>query len=203
MTGGTRTSTGRRGQDPRRDPARDPGRVPGRAYGLRLRGGLAAAALALLATACGGGGADGPGVASDNGGASASAGSSAGSGSASASPGGTRQDQLVAFARCMREKGVEVADPAPGDENVQLPPGTKGDARTQEALAACQGLLGAGGKENTDASAQDKAVRLARCLRDKGLDVADPEPGKPLQLSGAANDPKAREAITECRASVR
>ncbi|WP_188267910.1 MULTISPECIES: hypothetical protein [unclassified Streptomyces] len=162
-----------------------------------MRGAIAAAALTLLATACAGGGSDEPGVASKGGGPTASP------GSASASPSGTRQDQLVAFARCMREKGVDIADPAPGDENVQLPPGTKGDARTQEALAGCQGLLGAGGKENTDASAQDKAVRLARCLREKGLDVADPEPGKPLQLSGAGSDPKARTAITECRASVR
>ncbi|MFE2554982.1 hypothetical protein OG361_03340 [Streptomyces sp. NBC_00090] len=164
--------------------------------GGRMRtGAVAVAALAALATGCGGG-TDGPGVASNGGAPSASA-------SASASPGGSRQDQLVAFAGCMREHGIPVPDPAQGDENIQLPPGTKGDSRTQKALGECQGLLGAGGKENTDASAQDKAVRLARCLREKGLDVADPEPGKPLQLSGAANDPKARVAITECRASVR
>lgn len=164
--------------------------------GRLRRGALAAVALAALATGCGGGGDETPGVASGGGTRSAPA-------SASASPSGSRQDQLVAFAGCMREHGIEVADPAPGDENVQLPPGTKGDTRTQKALAECQGLLGAGGKEGTDATAQDKAVRLARCLREKGLDVADPEPGKPLQLSGAANDPKARTAITECRASVR
>lgn len=157
---------------------------------------LTGVALAALATACGGSGADEPGVASRGGTPSAS-------GSASASPSGSRQDQLVAFARCMRDHGVQIADPAPGDENIQLPPGTKGDARTQTALGACQGLLGAGGKDGTDASAQDKAVQLARCLRGKGLNVADPEPGKPLQLNGAANDPNVRAAITECRASVR
>lgn len=156
----------------------------------------AAAAAAMLALTSCSGDSGSPGVASagdDDGKKSASA---------SASPSGSRQDQLVAFARCMRENGVQIPDPAPGEENVQLPAGTKGDARTQTALTACQRLLGGGAKDGTDSTAQDRAVALAACLRGKGLDVADPEPGKPLQLSGAANSPEAREAITACRTSI-
>lgn len=156
----------------------------------------AAAAAAMLALASCSSDSGSPGVASagdDDGKKSASA---------SASPSGSRQDQLVAFARCMRENGVQIPDPAPGEENVQLPAGTKGDANTQAALTACQKLLGGGAKDGTDSTAQDRAVALAACLRGKGLDVADPEPGKPLQLSGAANSPEAREAITACRTSI-
>lgn len=156
---------------------------------------VAAATLALALTSCSSGSGS-PGVASagdDDGKKDASA---------SASPSGSRQDQLVAFARCMRENGVRIPDPAPGEENVQLPAGTKGDAKTQAALTACQKLLGGGAKDGTDSTAQDRAVALAACLRGKGLDVADPEPGKPLQLSGAANSPEAREAITACRTSI-
>ncbi|MEU3187024.1 hypothetical protein ABZ707_22910 [Streptomyces sp. NPDC006923] len=147
----------------------------------------------LALTACGGS-SDSPGV--------ASAGDAKKSSSASAAPSGSRQDQLVAFAQCMRKNGVQIPDPAPGDENIQLPAGTKGDSTTQAALAECQQLLGGGAKDTTDSTAQDRAVELAECLRGKGLDVADPEPGKPLQLSGAANDPGARDAITACRASI-
>lgn len=162
-----------------------------------VRGGLTAlviaAALGVL-TACGG--SDSPKV------ATAGHNSDQPSASASAAPTGSRQDQLVAFTRCMRDHGVQIPDPKPGDENVQLPAGTKGDSQTQAALAACQGLLGSGGKDTTDSTAQDRAVKLAECLRGKGLNVADPEPGKPLQLTGAAGDPKAREAITACRSAI-
>ncbi|WP_173316360.1 hypothetical protein [Streptomyces fulvorobeus] len=174
------------------------GTASGRTVRRRGRGGVRAlalaAVLALASAACG----------EDSGSSGvASAGEDRQeTSSASATPTGSRQDQLVGFARCMRENGVEIPDPAPGEENVQLPAGTKGDSRTQAALAECQRLLGGGAKDTTDSTAQDRAVELAECLRGKGLDVADPEPGKPLQLSGAAGNPEAREAITACRTAV-
>lgn len=173
------------------------GREAGRRRRTLGRAGLAAvAAAAMLALTSCSGDSDSPGV------ASAGDDDAKKTSSASASPSGSRQDQLVAFAQCMRKNGVQIPDPAPGEENVQLPAGTKGDAKTQTALAECQKLLGGGAKDGTDSTAQDRAVALAACLRGKGLDVADPEPGKPLQLSGAASSPEAREAITACRASV-
>nr|WSX78516.1 hypothetical protein OH826_34520 [Streptomyces sp. NBC_00899] len=132
----------------------------------------------------------------------ASAGGDRPSASASASKPADRQDQLVRFAQCMRTNGVNVPDPAAGAQTVQLPADAKGDSRTQGALAKCQSLLGAGDKSGTDSAAQDRAVALAECLRGKGLDVADPQPGRPLQLSGAANTAKARQAITDCRSST-
>lgn len=132
----------------------------------------------------------------------ASAGDGTPSASASASRPADRQDQLVQFAQCMRTNGVNVPDPAAGAQTVQLPAGAKGDSRTQAALAKCQSLLGAGDKSGTDSAAQDQAVALAKCLRGKGLEVADPQPGQPLRLSGAANTAKAQEAITECRSST-
>ncbi|WDN57203.1 hypothetical protein [Streptomyces clavuligerus] len=125
--------------------------------------------------------------------------------SASASPSAPadRADQLVAFTRCMRENGIDMPDPAPGEENIQLPAGTKGDAGTQKALATCQRHLGSGtgAKDVTDGAVHDRAVELAKCLREKGVNVADPKPGEPLQLTGGGNDPKVRAAITECRAA--
>lgn len=174
--------------------SRQEARLHGRGRGRAGLAGTVAAASLLVLSACGGGGSDSPDV--------ASAGSGKKTSSASASPSGSRGDQLVAFARCMRDKGVPIPDPAPGEENVQLPAGTKGDSKTQAALAECQPLLGGGAKDNTDSTAQDRAVKLAKCLRSKGLEVADPEPGKPLQLSGEAGSPQAREAITACRASI-
>ncbi|WP_152617560.1 hypothetical protein [Phaeacidiphilus oryzae] len=154
---------------------------------------LGAAALLFVLSGCGGA-SKSPGV--------ASVGSAKAGATVSASAAATdRTGQLLQFASCMRQHGVNVADPQAGAQNVQLPAGTKGDASTQQALQTCQHYLGAGSKDGTDPAAQARAVALARCLRQHGVNVADPQPGQPLQISGAGNA-KAEQAALECRAAA-
>ncbi|SEK92498.1 hypothetical protein [Streptacidiphilus jiangxiensis] len=127
-----------------------------------------------------------------------------GTGAAGASPSASatadRTTQLLQFASCMRQHGVNVPDPQAGATTVQLPAGTKGDAATQAALQTCQHFLGADGKGGGDPTAVARAVALAECLRAHGISVPDPQPGQPLRISGAG-DPKTEQAVLACRAA--
>lgn len=112
-------------------------------------------------------------------------------------------DAAVKFTQCMREHGVQLPDPPPGAQTVQLPGGTKNDPNAQAAIQACQHFLAQGAsKDLNDPAAQDKAVALARCLRQHGIDVADPQPGQPLQLNVNSRDPATMQAIQDCRAAT-
>ncbi|HEX9887994.1 MAG TPA: hypothetical protein VGA69_00830 [Nitriliruptorales bacterium] len=113
--------------------------------------------------------------------------------------------QALAFAECMREEGVDMPDPAPGQdglreafrrEDVQ-----DGDRATiEQALAACEDLLpqrdhgaGAGHDQERD----EMMLELAECLREQGLDVPDD-----LFAGGAMHDvedDELRAAMEECR----
>ena len=54
-----------------------------------------------------------------------------------------------------------------------------------------------------DLSQDEKGVKFAQCLREHGLDVADPEPGKGIQLKFGPESGKSREqvdqAMEDCR----
>jgi hypothetical protein len=137
-------------------------------------------ALCLLASACGGSsGASSDGVASAGGAATKT---------------GADDDKKtdpekagLDFARCMREHGVDMPDPkADAGGMVMIGPG--GDpnvARSSEpepgfaeANKACEhhlgGLIGEGPGQ-MDAEAQDKALKFARCMRENGVDMPDPD----------------------------
>jgi hypothetical protein len=55
-----------------------------------------------------------------------------------------QHDNLVALARCLRQRGVSVPDPLPG-QSLSLPRGSSHDQRVQNAIAAC-GKSGKSGK---------------------------------------------------------
>jgi hypothetical protein len=82
------------------------------------------------------------------------------------------------------------------------------------ALAACSlvvagsGCGGGAGADAADAEAasgdtvgrDDAMLMMARCLREQGLDVEDPQPGKPMQQRvDRTNDAKTRKANETCR----
>jgi hypothetical protein len=154
--------------------------------------GAAAAALGLGLAACSSSPTS-PGVATVGAGPPASA-----SATARTFAPEDRTAQLLHFAQCLRQHGLSIADPQPGAENVQLPAGTKSDPATQAALQSCQHLLGAGTKTGSDQAAQDRGLTLARCLRQHGLNVPDPQPGQPLHVTGAG-DPRTQHAVAACQ----
>jgi hypothetical protein len=93
----------------------------------------------------------------------------------------TYADRMLQWARCMREHGVEMADPDP-DGSVQLAdPRSKVKPAVQKAVEACQPLhppaemmpLPTLPPEQIDA-----ARRYARCMREHGVpEFPDPDEG--------------------------
>jgi hypothetical protein len=144
---------------------------------------LLAAGLAAGA-ACSGSGADPNGVASIKTASDKSTDSDqADKDKAKTSP----EDAALAFARCMREHGIDMPDPdaSGGPGMVQI--GGDGTDRAeidaemqkfQDAQKACKDLLGDAGPQNMSPQqqqeAQDQALAFARCMREHGVNMPDP-----------------------------
>jgi hypothetical protein len=123
---------------------------------------LALALCVVGLVACGGGGGSGGG---------GSAGGASGSAGGSESAAG--EEARLEFAECMRAHGVEMEDPKPG-QSIDL--GGKDDPTTKQALAACNGKLGAGQELSAeeDEELKEGALAFAQCMRDEGIDMGDP-----------------------------
>jgi hypothetical protein len=124
------------------------------------RAAVAAAAIALLAlSACGGSG-DG----------SASAESDALGSEAS-----DEDAQALAFAECMRDNGVDMPDPGPGQQGLadafQSVAESVDQDTMRQAMSACQDLMPQYASEGMHD--EEVMLDLAECLRDQGLDVSD------------------------------
>jgi len=139
-------------------------------------------AVAVLASACGGSsGAGGEGVATAGGTGTANP---ATDGSPSKDP----QQAGLDFARCMREQGVDMPDPEVGERGMVMvgprraegEPG--GDQRPpagfEEAHRACAHFLEDMIQDDhakPDPAEQDRALEFARCMRENGVDMPDPD----------------------------
>lgn len=157
-----------------------------------MRNSVAVIACALVLAGCGG-------QAHDNHVASLqSASSSAGS---TPSP-SSDEDKQVAFARCMRQHGVNVPDP--GSANGGKVHISGSDGSTKRALDACRHLLPSGSKLNpTSPQQMDIMVQLARCLRRHGINVPDPTVANPdFQISAEQKTSRAfAAALQACKIS--
>ncbi|MFF1508510.1 hypothetical protein [Streptomyces sp. NPDC058326] len=118
-----------------------------------------AAAVSLLATACSG---------SDSG----SGGSDGG-----VSEEGKKADQAFEHRACLREQGLDVPEPKPGEQGVGLTIGGDGVSKEQmeKAFKACRDKAGGAGfgEEPTQAD-KDKALAYAKCMRENGFNMPDP-----------------------------
>ena len=141
----------------------------------------AALALAVLAGACGGSSGDeGAGV------ATAGDGKARNTGDQKGRQTDPRQAGLD-FARCMREHGVDMPDPNADGGFVAVGP-APGQAAAgvdsappsgfEEADKACRHLLEdliQDGGPAMDPKEQDRAIAFARCMREHGVDMPDPD----------------------------
>jgi hypothetical protein len=96
----------------------------------------------------------------------------------SAAPSGSLdpRDAGIAFARCMRANGIEIADPGSGS-TTQAATVDKDSPAFDAAFAACQGLLQAAAPSEDPAADRawlDRRVTYARCMRSHGIDMPDP-----------------------------
>lgn len=114
------------------------------------------------------------------------------------------QDQLLKWAQCMRQHGIDVPDPVDGRITVQnragpggaggtqpggttASPGADGGKVTggpdpnssqfQAASDACKQYAPNGGRANGQPSQQqiDQATKFAQCMRDHGIPMSDPQ----------------------------
>ena len=151
------------------------------------------------------------------GGSSGVASVSGGSGKAGRAPSAAaNQEQLaLRFTRCMRQRGVHMADPtvdAKGTVRLQPPAGAMpGQAGLEKARNACQRYLQGlqqGFAMQDQTQAQDALLRYARCMRNNGYDMPDPDfsaqggsSGGPFGGAIDQNDPDFKKANEVCRSN--
>ena len=101
------------------------------------------------------------------------------------------EEARLEFAECMREHGVDMPDPQPGQQGLVIggtttkgPNGTKSvgidpdDPATKKALAACQEEVGEIGQEPSPQEQEEfkeDALAFAECMREHGVDMPDPQ----------------------------
>lgn len=107
-----------------------------------------------------------------------------GSGAAAAEdPQQQAQDAALAYSRCMREHGVDVPDPQPGERGIRLmaPDGVPPE-RMRTADEACQKHLEdikpPELSEEQQQEMREAALAHARCMREHGIDMPDPTFGE-------------------------
>ena len=157
---------------------------------------VAALALALVAAGCGGGDEE-----------AAARGANAGG---TAEP----QDAMLAYARCMRANGADVPDPQDGGMVItpESGPRTEGERRRfdrahEECAEHLENARPPELSEEQQAELQEAALKHARCMREHGIDMPDPQfeggtariPLGKLDL----NDPDFREAEKACEHILR
>ncbi len=137
-----------------------------------------ASSCAILLSACGGG--------SDSSSQVASLGTGALDAATETTSAGDTQQQWLDFAQCMRDNGVDMADPTfDADGNLAsggIGPGSDIDFRSDSvrtALDTCRDLMpaggpgGGGGAQFDRTGIQDAFNNFTSCLRDQGLEVDD------------------------------
>lgn len=101
----------------------------------------------------------------------------------------TFEQYQLAFADCMRGKGIEMEDPK--DEGLSV---TRSDDEFMEAAETCRSEIGqpparegdtGSGGDSADAL-REEHLKIAECLREHGVDVLDPAPGKDLAIPSDA-----------------
>jgi hypothetical protein len=99
----------------------------------------------------------------------------------------TAGDKIVAFAKCMRDNGVKVADPAPGSSRVQIDARGVSQEQLQKAQATCAKYSPEGGGPG-DPQRDDAMLQFAKCMRDNGVQIEDPQPGQPIKIQNNGQD---------------
>jgi hypothetical protein len=146
--------------------------------------------------ACGSNGSGDDGVASLNGDNKASD-------QKQASDNKSDEDKMREFTKCMRDHGVDMPEPnADGHIEMRAEAGAADGDKMQKADEACKSLLPNGGKpKQMSPEDLDKARATAKCMREHGVDMPDPDPNSPgmtINLGGDGDKDKVDKAMKEC-----
>jgi hypothetical protein len=153
--------------------------TPARPHRRRWRPRLAALvgvlALTLGVAACGGG--------NQNDGVASLSGANKPTTTTTAAGPPSKQEAALAFARCMRQHGINMPDPQFSGNKITQElkggPGSKGpdDPTFKAAQQACNKYLPNGGQPiRPDPQEQQQMLAFARCMRQHGINMPDPNP---------------------------
>ncbi|MDA0564785.1 hypothetical protein LG943_10685 [Streptomonospora sp. S1-112] len=132
-------------------------------------------------------------------------GSDGGAADAAASPSMDPDEMAVAFAECMREHGVPMEDPEPGEGvRIQMGPDSGVDQETMDAaMRECEEYrMGGDAMGGPDPEMQEAAQAFAECMREEGVeDYPDPDPDMPgIKITPELKaDPELEAAMETCR----
>ncbi|EHR48493.1 hypothetical protein SacmaDRAFT_0181 [Saccharomonospora marina XMU15] len=108
----------------------------------------------------------------------------------------------LAFYDCMRGEGVDVKDPDPSANGINITGLDMKDPKTKAAMEQCRKLLpGGGDAPEIDADGLEALRTFVGCMRDKGIDMPDPGSDGSLRLPEGV-DPQSTQfqgAMEECR----
>lgn len=114
----------------------------------------------------------------------------------------------VQFTRCMRDHGYQIPDPTFNEEGFPVwgeMPGAVPDkgAEFEESQRTCMEPLRAAyqaaGVPNNKEVDPDELLAFARCMREHGIDIADPTAEEPLEIpKDAYNSPAWQPAAQAC-----
>ncbi|MFC7533781.1 hypothetical protein [Actinoplanes sp. GCM10030250] len=107
------------------------------------------------------------------------------------------------FAECLREQGLDVPDPKPGEGmRMKFGPESGGQEKVQAAMEACREWAPTGmndGAGNPDPERQETMRAYAQCMRDNGVETfPDPEGGMMRLDASAGEDPDFGAAEQKC-----
>jgi hypothetical protein len=125
------------------------------------------------------------------------------------------EDAQVEFAQCMRENGVDMPDPEPGQSgiNLRLGEGVDPDSESfQNAREECEPIIQDAipeGERPDPSEARDQGVKFAQCMRERGVNMPDPQvdsEGRVTFGGGGGedilSDPDFEEAQEACQEEV-
>jgi len=139
---------------------------------------------------------------------------------ASAAPSVDPADAMLAYARCMREHGVDMPDPKVDSNGGVFMgiEGGEGNGPDQDTLIAaqkaCESLMPKMGEGNPtatmDPEVQDKMLAFAKCMREHGVPMSDPVfsgGGATIQIGGDKGEggaaPPSREVMKAAEEACR
>jgi hypothetical protein len=105
--------------------------------------------------------------------------SGAGNGAGASDRGDELREAGLKYAQCMREHGIDMADPQPGQRGLRLaPPEGVSPKKMDAADEACRKFLEAVKppelSEEQKKEFQEAALAHSRCMREQGIDFPDP-----------------------------
>jgi hypothetical protein len=114
------------------------------------------------------------------------------------------EDKVRDFAKCLREHGVDMPDPKPAGDGKGMAitlGGSEADrGKLDAAQSACKHFMPNGGEMKPPSAEElDKMRKDAKCLREHGIDMPDPDPtGKgATRMGGLGDDPAKFEAAAK------